>query len=144
MEFHITQLSNEEMAGRIQVCRKERWVKRENALPLAPVKGVWPTGQRICRGKASLTEWSWFRFVKSAVSAVATARRQHLVTYVGQTRHIALQCSTKLKRVSGISKWCRFIQGWKIYALGVENLKWQEEKLSSSLGMGSSKMHYSW
>jgi hypothetical protein len=40
MEFHITQLSNEEMAGRIQVCRKERWEKRENALPLAPVKGV--------------------------------------------------------------------------------------------------------
>ena len=51
---------------------------------------------------------------------------------------------TILKRVRGISKWCRFIQGWKIYALGVENLKWQEEKLSSSLGMGSSKMHYSW
>ena len=50
--------------------------KRENALSLAPVKGVWPNGRRICRGKASLTEWSWFRFVKGAVSGGAAPRRR--------------------------------------------------------------------
>ena len=43
---------------------------------------------------------------------------------------------TMLKRVSGISKWCRFIQGWKIYALGVENLKWQEENFPLHLAWG--------
>ena len=43
---------------------------------------------------------------------------------------------TILKRVSGISKWCWFIQGWKIYALGVENLKWQEENFPLHLAWG--------
>ena len=120
-------MDDEEKTRRIQVCRKERWVKRENVCSfIGPAVGCL-TVLRICRHTASTTEWSWLCFVKSSAQASSSLAAW---TKQGTLLH------TMLKRVSGISKWCRFIQGWKIYALGVENLKWQEENFPLYLAWG--------
>ena len=85
-------MDDEEKTRRIQVCRKERWVKRENVCSfIGPAVGCL-TGLRICRHTASTTEWSWLCFVKSS----AQARQQF--SSVNQTRHITAYNAEKGKR----------------------------------------------
>ena len=105
---------------------------------LAPQWDVWPDcesavirlAQLNGHGFALLKVQLWQCCGGSAAQRVMDVAVPSLSTKQGTLLH------TMLKRVSGISKWCRFIQGWKIYALGVENLKWQEENFPLHLAWG--------
>ena len=99
---------------------------------LAPQWDVWPDCESAVIQLAQLNGHG-FALLKVRLRQGSVQRRSSSLaawTKQGTLLH------TMLKRVSGISKWCRFIQGWKIYALGVENLKWQEENFPLHLAWG--------